>query len=66
MPDDEDLADLADAIAQAAAGPKSATGDNGSQTNYDLKDLIEADKYLAGKITKRGFRLTKLGPGGTA
>lgn len=64
MPD----TDLAQAIADAAAAPKRATGDNGSTEQHGLPDLIAADRYLAGKNATmgRGFRLTKICPGGTA
>ena len=53
--------DLASTIAQAATEPASATGDNGSATNRSLAELIEADRYLAGR-TKRGpgFKLSKI------
>jgi hypothetical protein len=63
MPD----TDLAADLAAAAALPKSATGDNGSATQHDLSQLIEADKYLATK-QRRGFGFTigKVVPGGAA
>ena len=63
MPD----TDLAEDIAAAAALPKSATGDNGSATQHDLSQLIEADKYLATK-QRRGFGFTigKVVPGGAS
>lgn len=60
-----DLPDLSETIAAAAALPASATGDNGSATQHNLKDLIEADKYLAAKKrTGPGFRLSKVVAGG--
>lgn len=57
--------DLAAEIAAAAALPKSATGDNGSATQHDLSQLIEADKYLATK-QRRGFgiKIGKIVAGG--
>lgn len=56
---------LEDAIAAAAALPKSATGDNGSATQHDLSQLIEADKYLAEKRRRGpGFTLSKIVAGG--
>lgn len=62
-----DPQDLAQAIADAAALPKSATGDNGSATQHDLGQLIEADKYLATKQrTGFGFKIGKIVPGGGA
>lgn len=63
MPD----TDLAADIAAAAALPKSATGDNGSATQHDLSQLIEADKYLATKQRRGfGFTLGKIVPGGAS
>jgi hypothetical protein len=60
MPDD-----LAEKIVESAALPKSATGDNGSATQHDLSQLIEADKYLATKQRRGfGFTLGKIVPGG--
>lgn len=57
--------DLQTTIAQAATEPFSATGDNGSATGRSLTELIEADRYLAGK-TKRGpgFKMYKIRAGG--
>lgn len=70
MPDDETSSDLTDAIADAAALPKKATGDNGSTEERDLSELIAADKYLAGKRATAsglpGFKLSKIVPGGPA
>lgn len=60
-----DPADLSQAIADAAALPKSATGDNGSATQHDLGQLIEADRYLAEKAKRGvGFRFRKIVAGG--
>jgi hypothetical protein len=59
--------DLGDAIATAASRPKSATGDNGSVTQQDIGQLIEADRYLSDKRRSGpGFRLSKIVPGGAA
>jgi hypothetical protein len=41
--------ELTDAIKENAQGPKRAQGDAGSVEQHDLKDQIEADKYLASK-----------------
>jgi hypothetical protein len=41
--------DLTDAIKQNAEGPKQASADGVSTEQHDLKDQIEADKYLASK-----------------
>ena len=42
------MPDLSAEIQAAAARPKSATNDQGSVTERDLKDLIEADLHLQG------------------
>jgi len=59
---------LEQTIRENAAGPKRAQGDSGSVEQHDLKDQIEADKYLASKngVKKpnRGLRLTKIVPPG--
>jgi hypothetical protein len=61
-----DIPDLADTIATASTLPKSATGDNGSATQHDLSQLIEADRYLASKKKQGpGFKLSKIVPGGS-
>jgi len=61
--------DLTDAIRDNAAGPQSASGDEGSIRQHPLKDQIEADRYLASKTAAsrphRGLRFTKLNPPGT-
>ena len=45
---------LDDKISEVANGPSKASGDAGSIEQQNLKDLIEADKYLANKIASRG------------
>lgn len=61
--------DLETAIAENAAGPKQARGDQGSVEQHSLKDQIAADKYLAAKKAARakglGIKLAKIDPGGT-
>jgi len=61
---------LEQTIRENAAGPKRAQGDSGSVEQHDLKDQIEADKYLASKDAvkkpNRGLRLTKIVPPGAA
>lgn len=61
---------LADAIAENAAGPKRASGDSLSVEQHSLQDQIAADRYLASKQAARakglGIRLAKISPGGTA
>jgi len=41
--------DLEQTIRENAQGPAEAKGDSVSMRQHDLKDQIEADKYLAGK-----------------
>jgi hypothetical protein len=41
-------------INEVANGPAKASGDAGSVEQQNLKDLIEADKYLAQKSASRG------------
>ena len=40
---------IEDKINEVAQGPAKASGDAGSVEQQNLKDLIEADKYLANK-----------------
>jgi hypothetical protein len=60
--------DLEDAIRENAAGPASASGDSGSVTQHNLKDQIEADRYLKAKagaaLPRRGLRFSKVIPPG--
>ncbi len=59
--------ELTDAIRENAAGPKRAQGDSGSVEQHDLKDQIEADRYLASKEAAKkglGVRMTKVVPPG--
>lgn len=62
--------ELKDKIKENAAGPKRARGDSGEIEQHDLKDQIEADRYLnskeAMKPKKRGFRLSKIVPPGAS
>lgn len=56
-----------DAIKENAQGPKRAQGDAGSVEQHDLKDQIEADRYLASKEAAQkglGVRMTKVVPPG--
>ena len=41
--------DLSSSIASNAQGPAEARGDSGSVRQHRLRDLIEADRYLAAK-----------------
>jgi hypothetical protein len=59
--------ELQDAIKENAQGPKRAQGDAGSVEQHDLKDQIEADRYLASKEASKkglGVRMTKVVPPG--
>jgi hypothetical protein len=63
------MADLSTAIEQSAAGPAQASGDGQSVTQHNIKDLIEADKYLAKKTAVAasklgGMRCFKISPPG--
>ena len=58
---------VSDAIRENAQGPKRAQGDSGSVEQHDLKDQIEADRYLASKEAAKkglGVRMTKVVPPG--
>lgn len=66
MPDDPTITD---AIRENAAGPKRAQGDAGSVEQHDLKDQIEADRYLASNEAAKkglGVRMTRVSPPGAA
>jgi len=59
--------DLDDTIRENAEGPAEAKGDSVSMRQHDLKDQVEADRYLASKEAMRhgrGFRVTKVVPPG--
>lgn len=60
---------LAETIATNAAGPASASGDQGSMSQHNLKDQIEADKYLSGKTaavkSSLPIRFSRIIPPGT-
>jgi hypothetical protein len=56
-----------DAMKANAQGPKRAQGDAGSVEQHDLKDQIEADRYLNSKEAARkglGVKMTKVVPPG--
>ncbi len=61
--------DLKDTIKDNASGPKRASGDAGSVEQHDLKDQIEADRYLNSKdaVKKKGLgiKVTRAIPHGT-
>lgn len=59
--------DLEQNIRENAVGPKKAQGDSGSVEQHDLKDQIEADRYLSSKEAAKkglGVRMTKVVPPG--
>jgi hypothetical protein len=59
--------DLEQNIRENAQGPKRAQGDSGSVEQHDLKDQIEADRYLHSKEAAKkglGVRMTKVVPPG--
>ena len=60
--------DLEQTIRENAAGPQQASGDSISVRQHSLKELIEADRYLASRkaMTGRGLglRLIKIVPPG--
>jgi hypothetical protein len=58
---------LDNAIKQNAEGPKRAQADSVSVEQHDLKDQIEADRYLSSKEAAKkglGVRMTKVVPPG--
>ena len=63
-----DADDIADAIVEAAQGPSSASNDQGSVTQHNLKDLIEAQKFAASHGVRTdpfsAVRRRKIVPGG--
>jgi len=61
-------ASIADAIAETAKGPKSVAVDGQTVQAHDLKQMIDADRYLAEKKAARNplaaLRLTQLSHSG--
>ena len=61
--------EVENAIKQNAQGPESAGADGVQVKQHNLRDQIEADKYLAGKAARqnpaRGFTRVKIVPPGT-
>ena len=63
------MADLTNAIEQAAQQPETVSADGVTVTGVPLKDIIAADKYLKGTTAAssnpgRGIRLSKIVPPG--
>ena len=59
-------ASIADALAEAAIGPKQVAVDGQTVQAHDLRQLIEADRYLASKKAARrpALQFVKLAPPG--
>lgn len=63
--------EVSDALKQAAQQPKRVRTDAGEVEAHDLREQIEADKYLAAKAAAsstnkhRGLRFNKIVPPGT-
>jgi hypothetical protein len=61
--------DLDNTIRKNAKGPARVSGDSGEMAQHNLKDQIEADRYLNSKKAARskglGIRRTKLVPPGS-
>jgi len=68
-PIDKALMGIEDKISEVAQGPAKASGDAGAVEQQNLKDLIEADKYLAqknaAKVKGLGIKQVQLIPPGT-
>jgi len=62
--------DLEDTIRENAQGPAEARDEAGAMKQHNLRDQLEADRYLASKNAARrkglGVRISKLVPPGTA
>lgn len=63
--------DLSSEIQAAAQEPKSVTADGVKVDQQSIGDMIEADRYLAGKnaanrTASRGLRFNKLSPPGAS
>lgn len=58
--------DLSENIEDVAGAPKKSVGDNGSVEEHNLRDMIEADRYLRSRSAGlgKGFKISKLVPGG--
>ena len=62
--------EISDSIRENAQGPAEASGDGTSMRQHNLRDQIEADRYLrsreASRSRKRGLNLAKLSPPGAS
>lgn len=63
------MPEIDERIEEVAGGLSSVTSDGTTVTQHNIKDLIEADKYLTQKEAKankwNGIRVQKLVPPGT-
>ena len=60
---------LDDTIRDSANGPRRVRGDSGEVEQHNLKDQIEADRYLNSKQAVKnglGVRMSKLVPPGAS
>jgi len=61
--------ELGETIRQGAANPRRATIDGNTAEQHNLRDQIEADKYLSSKTAAQkrglGIRCAKIRPPGT-
>ena len=61
--------DLSNTIRDNASAPRRAKGDSGEMEQHNLKDQIEADRYLNSKQAVKnglGIRISKLLPPGAS
>ena len=61
--------DLTDTIRNGASSPRRARGDSGEVEQHNLKDQIEADRYLSSKqavSSGLGIKRSKLVPPGAS
>ena len=62
--------DLSETIRESAQTAKRAKGDNGELEQHNLKDLVEADRYLrnreAATAGPRALRFSRIVPPGSA
>lgn len=69
MSETDNTSGLSDVIRDAANNPASASTDAGSVSAHNIRDLIEADRYLASKAAAGrrglGLRLSRIVPPST-
>jgi hypothetical protein len=60
--------ELSDAIGENARGPAEASGDGQSMRQHNLRDQVEADRYLSSRDAtrrrSRGLNVAKFSPPG--